>query len=99
MIDHLNEVSGKSFRRETKATRSKVRTLLKAGYTREDITRVIDIKCSEWLDNPRMREYVRPKTLFAQENFESYHNQPASRPATRYGRVTSGDNTDFRAYD
>lgn len=37
---------------------------LRQGYSEDDCKRVIDIKCSAWLDDPNMNKWLRLKTLF-----------------------------------
>jgi uncharacterized phage protein (TIGR02220 family) len=45
------------------------------GFRLEDFKTVIDVKCKEWLGTS-MAQYLRPKTLFTSDNFQSYLNQP-----------------------
>ena len=44
---------------------------MREGYTVEDFRRVIDHKASEWMEDEKMREYLRPETLFGTK-FEGY---------------------------
>ena len=39
---------------------------------------VIDRKCADWLDDDKMREHLRPSTLFRVDKFEEYLNAPVS---------------------
>lgn len=73
VIQYLNEKAKSNFRANTKPTRSCIGARLKDGYTVEDFKKVIDSKVSAWLGTS-MQEYLRPKTLFAPSNFESYLN-------------------------
>lgn len=98
VIEYLNKKTGSKRRPMAKENVSLITALLKDGYTLEDFKKVIDTKCADWLGDREMSKYLRPSTLFAKKHFDDYLNQPASRPAHRQGRVTSGDNTDFRAY-
>ena len=44
---------------------------------------MIDIKTAQWLDNPEMKRYLRPETLFAVKHFESYLSENSiSLPAS-----------------
>jgi len=36
---------------------------------------VIDVKCSQWLEDSKMSAYLRPETLFAPGHFEAYLNE------------------------
>jgi uncharacterized phage protein (TIGR02220 family) len=99
IIGYLNEKTGSNRRPTSKENITLITALLKDGYTLDDFKKVIDTKCADWLGDREMSKYLRPSTLFAKKHFDDYLNQPASRPAPRKGRVTSGDNTDFRDYD
>lgn len=98
VIEYLNEKTGSNRRPTSKENITLITALFKDGYTLEDFKKVIDTKCADWLGDREMSKYLRPGTLFARKHFDDYLNQPASRPAPRQERVTSGDNTDFRAY-
>ena len=75
VISYLNEKTGKSFRATTKPTIEKIRARFKDGFTLDDFKTVIDKKTAQWSNDPKMSEYLRPKTLFTPENFESYLNK------------------------
>ena len=47
--------------------------LLAEGFTVSDFKQVIDNKCNDWLRDQKMKEYLRPETLFGTK-FESYLN-------------------------
>lgn len=72
IISYLNEKSGKHFRigNEVKV---KIDARINSGATEEDFYKVIDNKCSQWLNDPKMNEYLRPITLFGNK-FDSYLN-------------------------
>lgn len=80
IVDHLNARTGSHYRPTTQATRKLLKARLKEGFTVEEIKTVIDKKCADWLNNPKMAEYLRPETLFGSK-FESYLNAQ-SRPQT-----------------
>lgn len=75
IIGRLNEQTGANYRPESKVTQAKIHARLAEGYTVEDFVAVIDKKCAEWLNDPKMRAYLRPETLFGTK-FESYLNAP-----------------------
>ena len=37
--------------------------------------KVIDVKCQDWLTDPRMVSCLKPSTLFRKSNFEEYLGQ------------------------
>jgi uncharacterized phage protein (TIGR02220 family) len=82
IVDYLNAKTQSNFKAKTEETRKSIRARLKEGYTVEDFKRVIDSKSSDWADSERMREYLRPSTLFRPANFEAYLNE-ANRPKVK----------------
>ena len=82
IVDYLNAKTQSNFKAKTEETRKSIRARLKEGYTVEDFKRVIDAKSSDWADSERMREYLRPSTLFRPANFEAYLNE-ANRPKVK----------------
>jgi len=73
LIKHLNSRTRKRFRAVGK-NKTLINSLLK-DYTIEDIKRVIDAKCIEWIGDPKMEKYLRPQTLFNKSKFQSYYEQ------------------------
>jgi len=71
IVGYLNEVCGTSYRSATKDTQTHIRARLNEGFTEEDFKTVIDFKASQWLHDGRMKEYLRPCTLFSTK-FENY---------------------------
>ena len=63
IIAYLNAKTGKRFR-DVESTRKLIRARFKEGYTLEDFKHVVDIKCSQWLRDPKMSKYLQPSTLF-----------------------------------
>lgn len=86
IVDHLNQRAGTHYRAATPNTRKLIKARLKEGFTVDEIKLVIDKKCTEWLNNPSMREYLRPATLFGNK-FEGYLNAP-SRPYASQNNAT-----------
>ena len=74
IINDLNEVSGRAFKLTATDTIKKISWLLSHGYTFDDFKKVHRNKL-DWLESSKMSVYYRPKTLYAQENFESYLNE------------------------
>lgn len=73
VIDYLNQKTGKNFKHTSKVTQRHIRARLAEGFTVSDFKQVIDNKCSDWLRDQKMKEYLRPETLFGTK-FESYLN-------------------------
>lgn len=71
VLGHLNTKTGRNYR-PVKANLSLITRRLKEGYSVDDMIRVIDDKCSAWLGDKKMQEYLRPKTLFNATNFSQY---------------------------
>ncbi len=81
IISYLNEKAGKNYNPKSKAANEHLQARLKEGYTVEECKRVIDVKCSAWLNDSKMNVFLRPKTLFAPSHFEDYLNEaPAPKP-------------------
>lgn len=53
------------------------------GYVLEDFKAVIDVKGKQWENDPRMRNYFRPSTLFSPAHFENYLNEVPVEPDWR----------------
>lgn len=78
IIDYMNKRTGKKYSVKTKKTAQLIHKLLDNGFTVEDFERVIDFKCKQWLNNEKMNQYLRPRTLFS-EKFEDYLNEAPAR--------------------
>lgn len=83
VINHLNRRAGTKYKPTTANTRKLVKARLKEGFTVEDMKLVIDKKAAEWLNNPKMEEFLRPETLFGNK-FEGYLNAKAMPQSSRY---------------
>ena len=95
IIDYLNKRTGKKYSVKTKKTAQLIHKLLDNGFTVEDFERVIDIKCKQWLNNEKMNQYLRPRTLFS-EKFEDYLNEA---PARVNRNVSSGQSVEEKMRD
>lgn len=74
IIDYLNQKTGKHFRKNIANTARAINARIKEGFTVDDFKAVIDKKVIEWGKDERMKQYLRPQTLFGTK-FESYLNQ------------------------
>ena len=73
VIDFLNITAKKHFK-TTEKNKKLIRTRLREGWKFEDFKHVIEVKYAEWSNDPKMKIYIRPITLFGTK-FESYRNQ------------------------
>lgn len=72
VVEYLNAATGRDFRPDTKETARFIVARLKQ-HDIQDLKDVIDLKTSEWLNDSKMSEYLRPSTLFNESKFETYH--------------------------
>lgn len=74
VVGHLNSVlkPARPYSTKTKATILHVNARIAAGFTADDICKVIDYKFEEWFGDPKMEQFIRPDTLFGTGKFESY---------------------------
>lgn len=75
VIAYLNEKTGKQFKATSAATKKFINARVKEGYTQQDFIQVIDLKVSQWNNDPKYHAYLRPSTLFNPTNFENYLNE------------------------
>ncbi len=71
---YLNKKAGTGFSHKTKATRGCIKARYREGHRAKHFKRVIDTKCSQWLNDSKMKKYLRPETLFGTK-FEAYLNE------------------------
>jgi uncharacterized phage protein (TIGR02220 family) len=94
ILAHLNEKAGRSFNAEKEQTLKPIIACLNEKMTVEDAKRVIAYKCVRWLNDPKMKEYLRPQTLFG-TNFWTYLEEatpkkPKPQPQSEGQSATSG---------
>jgi len=73
IISYLNEKAGTSYRHDTKNTQRFIRARWKEDYQLPDFKLAIDNCCVKWLPDLKMRDFLRPQTIFSSK-FESYLN-------------------------
>ena len=81
LIEHLNEKTGSDYKAD-KANAVRVQSLLDSGYTPLQLRTVIDKKVDEWMNDTKMRSYLRQSTLFG-DKFGEYLAAPISIAAER----------------
>jgi len=75
IIAYLNEKTGSNFKPETQLYRRHIKARWNEGMRLEDFKRVVDNKCKQWLNDPKMVIYLKPQTLFGPK-MDSYLNEP-----------------------
>lgn len=71
VLNHLNLTTGAKFK-DGKSTLGFINGLLGGEYVADELNLVIDHRNELWGDDPKMSQYLSPKTLFNFENFEGY---------------------------
>ena len=71
VINYLNESLNKKYRVGNKKTIALINARHKENFILQDFKKVIDIKISQWSKDEKMKNYLRPETLFGNK-FESY---------------------------
>lgn len=81
IIDYLNKKTSKNFKSTSKKTKTLINARINEGFSVEDFKTVINNKTTEWLNDKKMEQYLRPETLFGNK-FESYLNQNSKKQET-----------------
>lgn len=86
VVDYLNEKTGSKYRSSGTKTKKLIKARFNEGFSLDDFRTVIDVKSKQWLTDQKMKQYLRPETLFGTK-FESYlnENQVTSKPAMKNG--------------
>ena len=74
VINYLNDKLGTRYNYRTKNTQRHINARIAEGASLEDFKTVINKKYDEWHNDAKMKNYLRPETLFGTK-FESYLNQ------------------------
>ena len=83
ILDYLNRKCGSSYPASAENI-SLIQRWLLSGYGLQDFQSVIDKKAAEWLDDPKMVQWLRPKTLFGNK-FEEYLQAPSAKQKSMGG--------------
>ncbi len=105
IISHLNELTGRHYT-ATPDVQNMIRARLAAGYTVEDFKHVHQAMASRWLEDPKMRDYLRPSTLYRPSHFDEYRalwyadekkKQPAPAPvADKANNAPTADAAEYK---
>ncbi|HAX8532640.1 TPA: transcriptional regulator [Escherichia coli] len=98
VLDHFNQMTNSNYGKagKTKTTLGYIRGRLSEDYSPEDLMLVVDYLTEKWAKDPKMSDYLRPKTLFAPENCVEYFDKAkkwgaAGRPAWANGKWVNND--------
>jgi uncharacterized phage protein (TIGR02220 family) len=91
VINHLNERASTQFKATSKDTQKLIRARLNEGFVVADFIKVVDNKCEDWLEDPKMVKFLRPVTLFGTK-FEGYLNE-----RSQHGKQNTAGNTGSQA--
>ncbi len=75
IVQFFNQTCGTKYKETTKAIIESINGRLNDGYNIDDFKFVIKNRFEKWKDDPKMREYITPDTLFRPSNFPKYLNQ------------------------
>lgn len=82
IIGYLNEKTGKRYSHTANKNKDLIKARWNEGFKEEDFKRVIDTKVEEWSRNEKMKQYLRPVTLFSNK-FDEYLNQAPKKSKER----------------
>lgn len=71
VLDYLNQKAKREYR-PVDSNLKLIVARLDEGATVDECKKVIDSKVTEWLNDPKMSEYLRPETLFNATKFAGY---------------------------
>ena len=89
IIDYLNSKCSKRYKHSNRIAREKIHARWNEGFRLEDFKLVIDVKAYDWLNDTKMKKYLRPDTLFGSK-FEIYLNSVAPKQKTNDFVITKG---------
>lgn len=103
VISFLNRLTGSEFRFDSAKTKEVINGRLKEKFTVEDLLLVVEHKTVQWGHDVKMKEYLRPITLFGKEKFEGYLQSAKTwvtngKPQIqnfKNGQFTGTNNTNF----
>lgn len=89
IIDYLNEKANTKYRSSGSKTKTLIKVRVNDGFDLDDFKKVIDTKASQWLNDQKMKKFLRPETLFGTK-FEGYLNEVGVTQPTKkdYSQMT-----------
>jgi uncharacterized phage protein (TIGR02220 family) len=74
VLNFLNSKTGRRYE-PVPANLSLIAARLREGASVDDLRAVVAKKCRDWGGDPKMNEYLRPKTLFNATNYAQYRGE------------------------
>lgn len=74
ILEFLNDKTGKRYQ-PVPANLEMIEARLKDGATEQELRQVVAKKCREWGGDEKMRDYLRPATLFNRTKFAQYQGE------------------------
>jgi len=84
-IAELNKLAGTNYKPNAQATRKLVIARMNQQFKLEDFMTVVRSRCEQWLHDTKMKEFLRPSTLFGPK-FEGYL-QAAGKPPKKRAKL------------
>ena len=82
LLQYLNKKTG--FHYKLVDANKKIILARLKEYSYEQLHKMIDYKCNEWLNNEKMKKYLKPNTLFRASNCANYIAQlEEDKPKTK----------------
>lgn len=75
VILYLNAKIGGNYSPDATGTKKLIKARMKEGHGLVQFKKVIDNKVHSWLGNKKCEHWLRPKTLFNEDNFDNYLNE------------------------
>ncbi|ORM66102.1 conserved phage C-terminal domain-containing protein [Pantoea rwandensis] len=71
VLEHLNRAAGLRFQK-SRSSLGPIRGRLAEDFTADELILAVDYTIAKWSDDAKMRDYVRPETIFRQGKFPAY---------------------------
>lgn len=84
ILQFLNEKAGREYQ-PVAVNLEKIEARLREGYTVADLRQIVAKKCRDWGADDKMRQYLRPATLFNREKAAQYRGELVTPKETHEG--------------
>lgn len=71
VLEHLNRAAGLRYQK-SRSSLGPIRGRLSEDFTADELILAVDYTIAKWSDDAKMRDYVRPETIFRQGKFPAY---------------------------